>query len=823
MTPSVTSSYGLICIGAGGAESNVPYVTVEVGSPVIATLFADLTSIPLGGSIALTWFSENATSCTGNSFSTEGATAGSIIVSPTADINYLVTCYGAGGSIGNYSVSITVGPPVTATLGADPATIQQGASTTLTWLVGNAYSCTASSAEDPSWSGPKSPAGGSQLVSPNVNSTYALTCVGGGGAEATAYASVTLCAPGSVFCSIDYVAMGDSYSSGEGAGYGNYVAGTAFNGINACHRAPSAYAPNANLEPNFLLQPDEFLACSGAVIENISIGGPPAAKDGPIMTSYSQLDKTFVGMPGQTVVNEDTDLITITIGGNDIQFDRIVQNCVAGSHCNTNGAFWIADDGRSIQQIADDNGLQTLDGPIETLLNEIRGRAPQASILLLGYPSAVDDAPGAKCEGFDHAERVAANSISAQLNGRLQIAAANAGVHFVDVAAYFENNELCVSAEPYFTGLEGGVTGALLNVLRINFADEVLQQGFHPNQRGHDAYRRAVEDCLQTLIVGGCAQNGAGMPIEPCPQAVSCTGLVPPAAAQSAVATVSMGGALAKEYGPLVVEAISPPPCDTGEQFIAGEAVRITGSGFGPLASVEIRVGSFEETFTSIIGTTAADLFGDLDYTFAIPALFPTGEAGGIGAIGLTPTGAELALSTLIGVAASTASDGDSDTVPDVCDLCPDDHDPLQLDLDGDKIGDECDSCIDDSANDADADGLCADVDPCPLDATNADLDMDGFCNSQDGDDDGDGLSDLWETNTGVFVSATNTGTDPDLVDSDGDGFDDATETIAGSDPNDASDFPFAVPSMRGYALFILALGLSLSVLLIPTVRRGVN
>ncbi len=46
------------------------------------------------------------------------------------------------------------------------------------------------------------------------------------------------------------------------------------------------------------------------------------------------------------------------------------------------------------------------------------------------------------------------------------------------------------------------------------------------------------------------------------------------------------------------------------------------------------------------------------------------------------------------------------------------------------------------------------------------------------GDRDGDGLPDCVETNTGVYVSPTNTGTDPDNPDTDGDGISDGDEVL---------------------------------------------
>ena len=67
-----------------------------------------------------------------------------------------------------------------------------------------------------------------------------------------------------------------------------------------------------------------------------------------------------------------------------------------------------------------------------------------------------------------------------------------------------------------------------------------------------------------------------------------------------------------------------------------------------------------------------------------------------------------------------------------------------------------------------------------------------GLCaaNALAADTDLDGLDDLVETNTGVFVSPANTGTDPSGADTDGDGARDGWEVGQGSNPLSASSFP---------------------------------
>ena len=59
-------------------------------------------------------------------------------------------------------------------------------------------------------------------------------------------------------------------------------------------------------------------------------------------------------------------------------------------------------------------------------------------------------------------------------------------------------------------------------------------------------------------------------------------------------------------------------------------------------------------------------------------------------------------------------ADSDGDVVGNACDNCPDTVNQNQADSDGDGIGNFCDTCALDPDNDADGDGVCGDVDPCP-------------------------------------------------------------------------------------------------------------
>jgi len=62
----------------------------------------------------------------------------------------------------------------------------------------------------------------------------------------------------------------------------------------------------------------------------------------------------------------------------------------------------------------------------------------------------------------------------------------------------------------------------------------------------------------------------------------------------------------------------------------------------------------------------------------------------------------------------------------------------------------------------------------------NADFDGDGIPDATDTDDDNDGLLDTVETATGIWVSSSDTGTNPKNADTDGDGLNDGVETNTG-------------------------------------------
>ena len=104
--------------------------------------------------------------------------------------------------------------------------------------------------------------------------------------------------------------LGDSFSSGEGAGSYEQRTTTASNG---CHRSPLTYAAS-------LFEEVDLLACSGAVTSDLLY--PNARNDG----EAAQVDQLRSGGA--------YDAALMTIGGNDIGFASIIAACIIRLQCH---------------------------------------------------------------------------------------------------------------------------------------------------------------------------------------------------------------------------------------------------------------------------------------------------------------------------------------------------------------------------------------------------------------------------------------------------------------------------------------------------------
>lgn len=251
---------------------------------------------------------------------------------------------------------------------------------------------------------------------------------------------------------LNYVALGDSYSAGEGNP--PFIAPTDNNGGNGCDRsAADAYPVLLAADTSLNLSLRAFVACSGATSAELIAG-----KNG----EPSQL----------TALNEDTDIVTITAGGNDSGFPDFAAECVFPG-CDTTTPQYIS----TMSYI--DNYLQ---GGLEQLYEVVRDAAPNAQIFVVGYPR-IAPPYNTFCEVASTNDGIdAVNNVANNLNDKIEAAVDNSGddITFVDPTATgspFLGHELCVTdADSYFYSYN-------------NFEHRF---SFHPNADGQAAYKELI-------------------------------------------------------------------------------------------------------------------------------------------------------------------------------------------------------------------------------------------------------------------------------------------------------------------------------------------
>ena len=215
-----------------------------------------------------------------------------------------------------------------------------------------------------------------------------------------AFAYVISTAVDAQAATVNYVALGDSYASGVGSG--SYTAASG-----SCDRstlAASQLWANAH-HPNSYVS----VACSGAKTTDVNANQISA-------------------------LSASTTLVSITIGGNDVNFAGTMEDCVLYS------------DTTCVNEVnADENTARTsLPGWLDTTYNLIHSHAPNAKVIVLDYPRFYHDLW--YCIGLSSTDRNKINEGADVLDGVIQSAASRHGFYFADVRSAFANgHEICDS------------------------------------------------------------------------------------------------------------------------------------------------------------------------------------------------------------------------------------------------------------------------------------------------------------------------------------------------------------------------------------------
>ncbi|GAB3485325.1 SGNH/GDSL hydrolase family protein [Amycolatopsis cihanbeyliensis] len=221
----------------------------------------------------------------------------------------------------------------------------------------------------------------------------------------------------------------------EPAAYSSYVAlGDSFTSTGPMfpERVQLPCARSAGNYPSLVahrLEPSEFtdVSCGGATTEHMA-----------------EPQWGIVNQPQFDALRPGTDLVTVGIGGNDIPFAEVVLTCgsmglvaPAGSPCKD---FYVS---AGTDELA--AKVRAVGPKVGAVLRGIRDRAPDAEVLLVGYPSLLPDS-GANCWPLVPIARGDApylRDITKLLNRMLAERAAAEGAVFVDTYTSSIGHDMC--------------------------------------------------------------------------------------------------------------------------------------------------------------------------------------------------------------------------------------------------------------------------------------------------------------------------------------------------------------------------------------------
>jgi len=255
------------------------------------------------------------------------------------------------------------------------------------------------------------------------------------------------------------VALGDSYSSGEG--------NPPFDGN--CHRARSSDSAYPRILPSLVpyVGAPEFHACTGAVTADVVSRAQPNRTAQRRQVDY---------------LHRSSKLATLTIGGNDLGFSSIIVRCLLPGDCEHS----------SLKERVD-KGLGTIKAKLVRTYETVReSMNPSGALLVAGYPHLFASGPGADCQPFISAEEAAwIDSLVDAGNARIAAAVrtaqrADGNVFYVNVTDEFAGHELC-SSSPWLHGITVSTQEGI----------NLFKGSYHPTARGQRAYATAIATLLR--------------------------------------------------------------------------------------------------------------------------------------------------------------------------------------------------------------------------------------------------------------------------------------------------------------------------------------
>lgn len=336
-----------------------------------------------------------------------------------------------------------------------------------------------------------------------------------------------LTAPGRSVHIMDYIALGDSYTSGEGEYEGEkyYLKGTDGDGegvdgydtglsnfpydVEKCHVSTRSY-PNL-IGSSSGLRPTEYrnIACSGSVLFDTTGYGAESLKytgkdnqlsiytdsQGTMEFLFNQALAGFV--PGRTpqiefIKKYKPEVVTLGIGGNDINFSGKIAECVMPGTCS------------SANELRHYAGLEihSLHKKLVDTYKKLSDAGKTTRFFVIGYPQMVSqDDTCAENVRLNFEERILARSMTSYLNEVIKSAAESVGFTYLDIEYALAGEMLCDEAYGGKAAQGLAVGDDRRTAGPVTFYIGIGNESFHPTHIGHEMITEAINSQLNNSSI----------------------------------------------------------------------------------------------------------------------------------------------------------------------------------------------------------------------------------------------------------------------------------------------------------------------------------
>jgi len=297
------------------------------------------------------------------------------------------------------------------------------------------------------------------------------------------------------------LALGDSFTSGEGETDIKYYEKGTNDAFDTCHVSTRSYPFLVGRALGIGDSDVKSVACAGATTKDIKGSNDDywgqKERLGPLGLNLALSVKTVAQeealndfQPGRSLQSTFLDryspeIATIGIGGNDAGLMKKLSTCAAPGTCE-----WAQSDG--LRETAGE--IKRLFDTLSAFYDHLLQTSPRTKFFVVGYPDVID--PDGTCDPvtgtlLDHTERVFIDQSLQYLNQVIRAAAKQKGFTYLDIEHSLDGKRLC--DEPHSTAMNGLRLGGDIPVTSaLPMLKIIGAETFHPTPTGHELIAGAI-------------------------------------------------------------------------------------------------------------------------------------------------------------------------------------------------------------------------------------------------------------------------------------------------------------------------------------------